>query len=237
MIRGLLLLAFIGLLSPCLPQSSPESRFRDLADSLSHRLKQIADSLPALPAVSYRHDLVANARYESGHILVGSFQADYHSFGDSLSILYHEYIHALHERRGEFVICLDSLGQIPQWTTDHMYSYTPDKEEVSRDLSQALGPWLDHYEEAHREKEIERLKRDLSRPRKMVFVYAPSLLAEAEINAYQEQLAGENLGLYRLSSEAKSAIQRRIRQLEDTHKRRQRYEKQYQLSPDGCPTD
>lgn len=239
MIRRFFLLGGAFLVaSTCSSQSSASLRFNCLADSLEARILQRLGSLQSpIPVVHYRPSLPSNARYESGHILVGTLQADYHSFGDSLSILYHEYIHHLHELRGEFLICEDSLGEIPQWTTDEMYLYTPDSEEVERELAQAIGPWLDHYEEPHRSQEIERLKRDLSRSRKMVFVYAPSRLAEAEIYAYREQLAGETRGLYVLSPEARSAIYRRISQLEETVSRRLRYEQAHQIRPNGCPTD
>lgn len=216
--------------------SQAQDRLDVLANLLENRIQDSGD-FPSFPPLVYQPDLPANARYANGQIWIGTIQADYHTTGDSLSILYHEYHHFCQELQGQYVICEDSSGQIPQWSTGELYEYIPTKEEIERDLAQAMGPWLDRYDEERRKIEVGRLKRDLSRPRKMLFVYAPSRLAEAEIDAYQVQLKGESMGFYQLSSEARKAIYRRLDQLQDTLKRRKAYEQLHGLHPAGCKNE
>ncbi|MEM7372497.1 MAG: hypothetical protein AAF587_28010 [Bacteroidota bacterium] len=228
---GLILIEICGPI--CLAQVNPQLRLSALADTLYHRLGE-ETSRTDLPEVRYQADLPANARYESGTILVGSIQSDYQTMDDSLSILLHEYHHYLQELAHEFLICEDSAGNIPQWSTGQIYEYVPTSEEIERDLQQTIGPWLEAFSEEQQQIELRRLKRDLSRPRKMLFVYAPSRLAEAEIDAYEAQLEGEQAGLYQLSEEARHAIIRRLGQLKDTLERRRRYEQTHGLHPAGC---
>ena len=227
----------LGLFLPaiCFAQGSvPDQRLHQLAIFLQLQILTHKPALPPIPQIVYHPKLPANARYDSGKILVGDIQADYHTTGDSLSILFHEYHHHLQEKKGLFPICEDSLGNIPQWSTGEKYFYQPKEAEVERELKQAIGPWINRYEEPRRSAEIARLRRDLSQPREVLFVYAPSRLAEAEIDAYQAQLRAAQLGLYVLSQEAEAAIYRRLEQLNQTLKRRIAYEQLHQLRADGC---
>ncbi|RMG28224.1 MAG: hypothetical protein D6730_05820 [Bacteroidetes bacterium] len=190
-----------------------------------------------LPAVRCAPWLDANARFERDTIWVGQVQAAYGSPGDLLSILYHEYTHYLLAGEKRYPVCVDGEGRIVQWDTGRMYVYEPDSVEVAEQIAYIVQHVLPEYgplSEAEKRAHISRLRRDLSRPRELPFIYAPSNLALEEIAAYQAQLAGAQLGLYQLSVPARNAIARRLRQLADTYERRRQYEEQQHLGPDGC---
>lgn len=103
---------FIGLMIWGKASAHPWSTLRDTLISRMHRQ---GISAIGFPPVVVDADLPANARYERDTIWVGHLQAAYRSRADSLSILYHEWQHVLQEREGRYRLCLDSLGQVPQW--------------------------------------------------------------------------------------------------------------------------
>lgn len=189
-----------------------------------------------LPVIRYRAELPANARYQHDTIWLGMLQQAYHTRGDTLSILYHEYLHAQFEEEGRFPLALDSLGEVPQWDTGEGYLASPDSLEVEliiaryRARLQAQRP---PPRASYLAAQLQQLRADLARPSWHPFVYAPSNLAREELAAYQAQLAGEARGYYRLSASARQAIQLRLRQLRATLQRRQTYEHRHGLNPDG----
>ena len=177
------------------------------------------------PVVQYHLSLGANSRFERDTIWLGQVQADFHTFEDSLSLIYHEYHHFL--LKDSFPVGLDNAGVPLQWVTDIFFLYTPCPEEIERDLH-SISQSLDSIAYAA-------LKHTLEKPRSQLFRYAPSNLSREELAAYRAQLSGESLGLYVLSREARRAIHIRLYQLEGSTIRRQAYEKENGLGADGLP--
>ena len=120
--------------------------------------------------------------------------------------------------------------------TGTFYTYIPPPEQTDRDLEN-LRFYYSRVEpelvgEAL-EQRLQDMRKILSQPQKLPFVYAPSNLTLEEIEAYQGQLEGESMGLYTLSETAKKSIQFRIYQLEQTLLLRKSYERENGLGPDG----
>lgn len=211
----------------------------ELKFTLSARMTARENKVSAdFPPVYADPNLEANARYARDTIWLGNPQAAFSTFDDRLSLLYHEYIHWRHEQEGRYPVGTDSTGNILQWNTGEFYLHVPDSEEVARDLEhfeQAVLPAYGEMTTEDRAGHLARFRRDMEMPRQLPFFYAPSHLAAAELAAYRAQLSGESAGLYALSAHARREIRIRMRQLNGTLARRQAYEQQHQLGPDGHP--
>lgn len=183
-----------------------------------------------LPAVALDPQLEANARYDRDTIWLGTIQRAFHHTEDTLSLIYHEYIH--HQLRGRYPVATDSTGFPVQWVTDQTYWYRPSALQLEQELAQTEGFWAGLPPE-QRKLHHDRLRRDLAQPRLRVLRYAPSNLAREEIEAYQQQLAAAERGLYALSPAAQQAILIRLHQLQSTLQQRLRYEAEQGLGPEG----
>ncbi len=229
----LTLLALILLLQlpiAAFSQESTSDRISRIVLSLNQKLNELA-KLP-LPAVVYRADLDANARYENDTIWIGQIQAEFHTDDDWMSIIYHEYWHYLHE--GIYPLGRDGVGQIVQWDTDQWYTYQPSEYRIKHVLEQYEATLVAAGESfANREKLLEDMRKTVSQPQRLPFIYAPSNLSLEEIKAYEAQLLADREGLYHLSTAARNAILERISQQKDTYQRRKAYEAQMGLGPDG----
>ncbi|MEM6346991.1 MAG: hypothetical protein AAF927_24095 [Bacteroidota bacterium] len=229
----LALLALILLLQlpvAAFSQESTPDRISRIVLNLNQKLNERAE-LP-LPAVVYHAELDANARYENDTIWIGQIQAEFKTDDDWMSIIYHEYWHYLHE--GIYRLGRDSAGQIVQWDTDQWYTYQPSEYRIKRVLEQYEATLVtvgDSF--ANREKLLEDMRKTVSQPQQLPFIYAPSNLSLEEIKAYEAQLEAEQAGYYQLSTAARNAILERISQQKDTYQRRKAYEVQMGLGPDG----
>lgn len=225
-----LLIALLGSVGWLSAQPEARDRILRIADVLDQRLHD--RDLPPLPVVRYDPALGANARYQSDTIWVGQIQAEFQTDDDWMSILYHEYWHYRHE--GEYAVGYDLQGQIINLDTGEMYEYIPSAYRIERSLRYYREQVLpDSLPFAKRERMIEAFREAVSQTQMLPFIYAPSNLSLEEIAAYEAQLAGEEIGLYRLSTASRNAIIERIAQQQDTHQRRLRYERKHQLGPDG----
>lgn len=203
---------------------------------LQNRMDSLGLPDSSFPVVRYDGQLDANARQQGDTVWLGNVQQAFANQEDCLSLLYHERHHWLNEGEGKYPLARDSLGKIVQWDTGEWYHYLPDSLEVARDLAQFQRVGMSAYGELSPELEslhLNRLRRDLSIARQLLFVYAPSNLARDELEAYHAQLEGEQFGLYQLSHEARREIAIRMRQLTGTLARRLEYERQHSLNPDG----
>lgn len=205
-------------------------------DSLESRLSQLSDHTTPIPPVFVDHSLPSNARFVRDTIFLGALQRDFHTFGDSLSIIYHEYLHKVFWQAQRFPFQLDSLGQPLRIETGTFYTYIPPPEQTERDLEnlrfyysrvepELVGDAL--------EQRLTDMRAVLSQPQQLPFVYASSNLTLEELEAYKGQLKGEKIGLYRLSETAKKSIQFRIYQLEQTYNLRREYEEKHGLEMNG----
>ena len=205
-------------------------------DSLESRIERLTSHTTDFPPVVVDHSLPSNARFIRDSIFLGALQRDFHSFGDTLSILYHEYLHKVFWEAQRFPFQFDSQGQPLRIETGTFYTYIPPPDQTERDLEN-LRFYYSRVEpelvgEAL-EQRLVKMRSVLSQPQQLPFVYAPSNLTLEEIEAYQGQLEGEKLGLYTLSETAKKSIQFRIYQLEQTYRLRRAYEKDHGLGKDG----
>lgn len=221
------------LLTCTQPLASQRSHFPTpgrLVELRARLIRSIGVGEREFPVVCADSSLKANARYAHDTIWIGQVQPDFHTEGDTLSLLYHEYIH--HRLAGKYPVATDSGGLPVQWVTDVSYSYQPSDLEVNRELEQSRD-FLAFLPDSIRAPQEARLREDLSRPRTRYLRYAPSNLAREELEAYSEQLGGEKNGWYELSPEAEIAIRIRIDQLTITLEQRVLYEKVMGLGPDG----
>lgn len=203
---------------------------------LQNRMDRLEMPDSFFPAVRYDGQLDANARQQGDTVWLGNVQQAFANQEDCLSLLYHERHHWLNEGEGKYPLARDNSGQIVQWDTGEWYTYLPDSLEIARDLAQFQRVGMAEYGVLSPELEslhLNRMRRDLSIARQLLFVYAPSNLARDELEAYQAQLEGERMGLYQLSHEAKREVNIRIRQLSSTLERRLDYEYRHSLNPDG----
>ncbi|MEM9986364.1 MAG: hypothetical protein AAF804_14825 [Bacteroidota bacterium] len=184
------------------------------------------------PPVEVATNLAANARFHQDTIFLGQIQSDFHTLDDTLSLLYHEYQHYL--MKGRFPVAVDDQGMPRQWMVEEFYWYEPSPDQVAREIAQCAD-YLNSLPQAARDAQLAGLEKSLAVPRKLPFRYAPSNLAREEILAYQSQLAGEQLGHYELSPEARRVIRIRLHQLKGSLAQRVDYEKRHQLGPDGAP--
>jgi len=211
-----------------------------LQETLTERLAQTNKKFTSsLPPLYLDKKLVANATYRNDSIFMGNVQRVFHTFDDSLSLIYHEYIHHLLQQKNKYAVAEDDTGEIIQWDTGEFYKYEPFPEEISLSLLffvQEVLPTYDDYAEMStqkKEKIIKEMKKVFSKKQQIPFIYAPSNLALEEIYAYRQQQKGEKLGLYVLSEEARMSLRVRIKQLKDTYLRRRKYEKRKKLRPSG----
>lgn len=207
-----------------------QGRLNALRVILAERLQD------TLPPVFSRPWLPANARYEDGRIFLGTLQREFQTTGDTLSIIYHEYIHHLQHVNGDFPVAKDSAGQVLQWMTDTTFVFQPLPGEVERDLldiRRKLETLTMPQLERHVEEEIKSLRHSMAQPQVLPFYYAPSNLARSELEAYLAQLEGEPLGLYVLSPQARALIRERVIRQRNILSRRIAYEKRHRLLPDG----
>lgn len=205
-------------------------------DSLESRMDRLTSHTSEFPPVVVDHTLPSNARFIRDSIFLGALQRDFHSFGDTLSILYHEYLHKVFWEAQRFPFQFDSQGQPLRIETGTFYTYTPPPEQTDRDLEN-LRFYYSRVEpelvgEAL-EQRLVKMRSVLSQPQQLPFVYAPSNLTLEEIEAYTGQLEGEELGLYTLSETAKKSIQFRIYQLKQTYELRRQYEENNGLDMRG----
>ena len=235
----------VGILLFCRPTlwAQKESRLfqtpalSKAVDTLEKRLSRQEEKSIVLPPVFIDPELPSNARFIRDTIFLGPLQRDFHTFGDSLSIIYHEYLHKVFWEEQRFPIHVDASGQPIQIKTGTFYTYIPPPEQTDRDLEN-LRFYYSRVEpelvgEAL-EKRLNEMRKILSQPQQLPFVYAPSNLTLEEIEAYQGQLKGESLGLYTLSETAKKSIQFRIYQLEQTYELRRAYEEENGLGKNGA---
>lgn len=219
---------------------SSQDRLYELRDTLQHRMSHISRfSDEFLPPIEQDLSLFSNASYIQDTIYFGNVQRFFQTFEDSLSLVYHEYIHHILQKKQAFDLEKDLSGNIVQWMTEETYFYQRLPEEVVRyakHFREELLPSYPNYSSMsaeQKEKLIAHMERDYAKSQKEFFKYAPSNLAKEELVAYRQQLQGEKLGLYSLSRDASQEIEIRIKQLKDTFKRRRRYEKKNKLKRSG----
>ena len=205
-------------------------------DSLESRIERLTSHTSDFPPVVVDHSLPSNARFIRDSIFLGALQRDFHSFGDTLSILYHEYLHKTFWHAQRFPFQFDSQGQPLSIETGAFYTYIPPPEQTERDLEN-LRFYYSRVEpelvgEAL-EQRLVKMRSVLSQPQQLPFVYAPSNLTLEELEAYKGQLKGEVIGLYKLSETAKKSIQFRLFQLKQIHSLRRSYEEEHGLGADG----
>ncbi len=235
-LMGICLLGLMCGVSNAQPLLFSRNQAEVLRIELQNRMDSLGLTDSSFPVVRHDAQLDANARQQGDTIWLGNVQQVFRNQEDCLSLLYHERHHWLNEGDGKYPLARDSSGQIVQWDTGEWYSYLPDSLEVARDVEQFQKVGLAEYGELSPELEslhLNRMRRDLSIGRQLLFVYAPSNLARDELEAYQAQLAGEKIGLYQLSFEARREIFIRMRQLMGTLERRLEYEGRHSLNPDG----
>lgn len=217
-----------------------QDRLYELRDTLQHRLSYMPRfSKEPLPPIEQDLSLFSNASYIQNTIYFGNVQRFFHTFEDSLSLVYHEFIHHILQKKQAFDIATDHSGNIVQWMTEESYFYQRLPEEVVRYAKHFRADILPSYPNyssmgsEQKEKIIAQMRRDYAKRQKEFFTYAPSNLAKEEWVAYRQQLRGEKWGLYVLSQEARQEIGIRIKQLKDTYKRRRRYEQKNKLKRSG----
>lgn len=234
----LFLLFFLFLSS----SSQAQERIQLLRQELIQRISQIERiELTEFPPLVLDKNLIANAKFDRDSIFLGNIQRVFQSFEDSLSIIYHEYVHFLiqQEKSEKYALGRDQQGNILQWDTGRSYIYKPYPKEVAlylKHFRQDVLPTYEDYEsmsEAKKEKIVLSMKESFSQKDKQPFIYAPSNLAKEEIIAYKAQLQGEKKGYYRLSEDCRDNLKVRIAQLKATYKRRRAYEKKRGLEKSG----
>lgn len=234
----LLLLLLLIIHTPFLyPQASVE----ELRTKLIERLSHSSQTYPVpVPGIYLDQNLPTNAKYEPDSIFLGKVQKVFQSFDDSLSLIYHEYIHHLLYKAQKYEVALDSTGKIVQWLTEESYLYTPFPEEVNlylRHFEEDVLPDYPNYKQMdpqEKERILTEMEEVFSQPQKSLFKYAPSNLAKEEIFAYKQQLKGEKLGLFVLSTEARQNLHMRIKQFKTTYRQRRVYEKKNNLLRSGA---
>ncbi|MEM6801387.1 MAG: hypothetical protein AAF696_08275 [Bacteroidota bacterium] len=191
------------------------------------------------PPISQDLNLISNASFRNDSIILGRIQATFQSFDDSLSIVYHEYTHFLLSKKKRFRVGTNEKGEILQWDTGIIYTYTPYPEQVAAQVEyfreKVLPTYTGYAEMGAEEKEriIADIEKGYAKPDQMRFIYSPSRLAKEEIRAYRQQLKGEKLGLYQLTPSARQNIYLRIKQKKDTYKMNRAYEKKHKLKQSG----
>ncbi|MEL6256550.1 MAG: hypothetical protein AAFR87_31395 [Bacteroidota bacterium] len=217
-----------------------QERIQLLRQEMIDRISQSEGiSLVDFPPVIQDKKLIANAKFDRDSIFLGNVQRVFHTFDDSLSILYHEYIHFLLQKRGKYKLGRDKKGIILQWDTGRTYIYEPHPKEVAlylKHFTKDVLPTYDGYEDMAKEKKEQILlsmKESFSQKETQLFIYAPSNLAREELEAYKAQLKGEKKGLYVLSKACRNNLEVRISQLKATYKRRRAYEKKQGLERSG----
>lgn len=228
------------LLMGCISFLYPQTRSDVLKTSLQDRLLKIPSLYPIpLPDVYIDPNQSSNATYKPDSIILGNVQEVFQTYDDTLSLIYHEYIHHQLYQVQKFPLAVDEQGNIVQWMTDLIYPYTPFPEEVHaylRDFEQKVLPGYPNYAEMSQEDKariLGEMKDTFSQIQNSPFKYAPSNLAREEIFAYKQQLKGEKLGLYVLSESARENLQLRIKQFNITYKQRRDYEKKHKLLRSG----
>ncbi|MEM6807493.1 MAG: hypothetical protein AAF696_39210 [Bacteroidota bacterium] len=231
-----LLLIFLFLSS----KSQAQDRIQLLREELIHRISAKQGSAPVdFPPIILDKKLIANAKFERDSIFLGNVQRVFQTFDDSLSIVYHEYIHFLLQKKGKYKLGRDKKGIILQWDTGRTYTYKPHPKEVSsyvEHFTQDVLPTYEGYQDmsqGKKEQIILSMKESFAQKEKQLFIYAPSNLAKEELEAYKAQLKGEKLGLYVLSDACRDNLEVRIAQLKGTYKRRRAYEKKRGLEKSG----
>ena len=218
---------------------SPEKRLVRLSEILIERMAGKGQKVEQFPCIKHDSTLMVNARYDAPCIVLGPVQRAFSTTDDSLSIIYHEYQHHLMAMNERYPVQYDTDGNVLQWDTGDTYLYYLSEIEIKIQLQyfedSVLARWTDGslMPDSVRQKHLETMRRDLARPQKMAFIYAPSNLAREELVAYRQQLKGERIGLYTLSHTAKTSINIRIEQLRGTLKRRIKYERTHDLRADG----
>ncbi len=197
-------------------------------DSLATELQSRLNQHPtfrtfALPPVAWAPDLPVNARFVRDTIFLGTVQPDFHTRGDSLSLIFHEYLHGFFKEKGRFIY--SGGDSIPQWDTDEWVIYRPSQMQVRATLNQ-----LHLLPEAEKN-----MRKKLAAPSRLPFHYAPSRLAKEELHAYRLQLRCLGKIGYQLSPEAVLSIKIRRKQLRTTLRERRRYEHKAGYFPDGMP--
>ncbi len=203
---------------------------------LADRLEVLSHTDIDIPVIIYQPQLPANARYHNDTIWLGTVQRDYHTLGDTLSIIYHEYLHKTYRGLSMFPVRNDEEGNPVQWETHTFYRYNPLDVQVNRDVENLRRYYRKTYptwSEEQIAQQLVPLKVLLTESREIPFRYAPSNLALEEIKAYEEQLDGENQGLYKLSTEARNSILIRLHQLRQTYQLRIEYEDKHDIGRDG----
>jgi len=204
---------------------------------LEHRLHNAGiNTSITFPVICQDLELPANARYQRDTIWLGTIQRDYHTLGDTLSLIYHEYLHKVWEVENRYPVITDNHGSPVQWITDTFYTYKPLMIQVERDvenLERYYRREYPHWDQEALAATIKPLRDLLAKAREIPFRYAPSNLALEEIAAYRAQLEGVEKGLYDLSDEAVRTIRVRLHQLENTYEMRVHYERSNELRPDG----
>ena len=206
-------------------------------DSLCARLIRLNGvPISPIPPVYVDTSLPSNARFVRDTIFIGPLQRDFHTFGDTLSLIYHEYLHKVFWEEQRYPFITAANGKPIQWNTGTFYTYTPHPGQTARDLENLRFYYArvepDLAGEAL-DKRLQQMKKVLQQPQELPFVYAPSNLALEELHAYKGQLEGEQMGLYQLSETARNSIKFRIFQLGQTYNLRKAYEQQEGLGPDG----
>ncbi|MEM6628048.1 MAG: hypothetical protein AAF694_00170 [Bacteroidota bacterium] len=233
---GIYLHFFQGLLGQGTYQIYQNASILAAADTLEQRLSRLERKKIVLPQVFINPNLSTNARFENHTIYLGPLQRDFHTVGDTLSLIYHEYLHKVFWEAQRFPFQFDSTGTPVQWDTGTFYTYIPPKAQTDRDLENLRFYYQREEPElmgAALEARLEKMKQVLSQPQQIPFVYAPSNLTLEEIEAYKGQLQGEKLGLYSLSPTAKKSIEFRLYQLKQTYELRRAYEEENGLGRDG----
>lgn len=220
--------------------SQAQDRIQLLRQEMIHRISQLqGKKLTDFPPLILDKKLIANAKFEKDSIFFGNVQSVFQTFDDSLSILYHEYIHFQLQKKGKYKLGRDKQGIILQWDTGHTYTYQPHPKEVALNLSHFKADILPTYEgfkqmsDEKKEKLALAMEKDFSQKTTEAFIYAPSNLAKEELEAYKAQLKGEKSGLYVLSDACRDNLEVRIAQLKATYKRRRAYEKKQGLGKSG----
>ena len=205
-------------------------------DTLEQRISRLEHTEIHLPEVFINPNLPSNGRFENHKIYLGPLQRDFHTFGDTLSIIYHEYLHKVFWEQQRFPFQVDSTGSPVQWDTGTFYTYVPPKEQTQRDLENLRFYYARKEPElvgAALESRLKQMEGVLSQPQELPFTYAPSNLTLEEIEAYKGQLEGEKRGLYTISPSGKKSIGFRLYQLQQTYELRRAYEKKHGLGRDG----
>ena len=213
-----------------------EFKLIELTNSLTERLRDYNGVLIELPIVVYDEGLsFSYGQYANDTIRIGTalFEDEF-TYDEMISIIYHEYVHYLNDKKNLYPLHRTEDGHIIQWDTDETFTISPTEEEVEALLSEIL-PYI--VTDSMSEEEVLNITDSqralLSTPVELPFRYAPSNLALDEIATYKEQLAGEEKGLYVLTEKYKLELERRIVDYEIVYQRRLDYEERFGLNPDG----